>query len=299
MDRHRAGAYLFLAPAGLWLALFILLPLAGAIFTSLFREVSFLPPKFVGLANYRWLAADPAFWTSLRFTLLFVLVSVPLELLLGLACALVLDRPLPARPLPARPLPGRALVRACVLIPWAVPAAVSGRIWELIYDYHLGLANHLLAYLRLIQEPVNWLGTAPGAFLALVAADAWKTTPFVALILLAGLAAIPRDLLRQAEVDRASPFQRFFRITLPLLRPVLVVALLFRTIDCLRVFDLIFVLTRGGPGGSTASLSLYGGNLFLAGDFGAGSAVSMVLFLAAAGLAAIFLKAGRFTRGLW
>jgi multiple sugar transport system permease protein len=129
-----------------------------------------------------------------------------------------------------------------------------------------------------------------------VAADAWKTTPFVAILLLAGLSAIPEDLYRQAEVDRAGYVQRFFRITLPLLRPVLVVALLFRTIDSLRIFDLVFVLTKGGPGGSTTSLSLYGYQSFVGGDFGYGSAISVVLFLLAFLLSILYLRAGRFGR---
>jgi len=286
--RELAGAYVYLLPVLAFVLVFILAPVLGAFRASLFQDVTFLPRKFIGLDNYLRLAETPVFWTSLRFTCLFVLISVPLEIVLGLLVALVLDQPLPFR----------AALRASVLIPWAVPAAVSGRIWELIYDYNLGLANALLGWLHLGQGPVNWLGSGWGAFFSLVLADAWKTTPFVALILLAGLAAVPDELHRQGEVDGASFVQRFFRLTLPLLRPILVVALLFRTIDALRVFDLIFVLTGGGPGGATTSLSLYGANFFLAGDFGFGSAVSVVLFLLALGLALVYVRAGRFREGL-
>jgi len=138
--------------------------------------------------------------------------------------------------------------------------------------------------------PVNWLGSPAGAFFALIAADAWKTTPFAAIILLAGLSGIPEELYRQARVDGANLFQRFFRITLPLLRPVLLVTLLFRTIDALRIFDVIYVLTGGGPGGATNSLSLYGYEYFLAGDFGYGSAISVVLFLLAFSLAILYVR---------
>lgn len=186
--------------------------------------------------------------------------------------------------------PFRGLLRACILIPWAIPAVISGRIFELIYNYHYGLANFLLRQAGLTEFPVNWLGSSPGAFFALVAADVWKTTPFVAIILLAGLSGIPEELYRQARVDGASLPQRFFRITLPLLRPVLLVALLFRTIDALRIFDVIYVLTGGGPGGFTTSLSLYGYEYFLAGDFGYGSAVSFVLFLLALSLSIVYVR---------
>jgi len=187
---------------------------------------------------------------------------------------------------------------ACVLIPWAIPAAVSGKVFQLIYNYNYGLANYLMNAMGVVDRPVNWLGTSAGAFLSLVMADAWKTTPFVAIILLAGLSGIPGHLYLQAQIDRAGFLRRFTRITLPLLSTVLLIALLFRTIDALRVFDLMFVLTGGGPGGSTTSLSLYGYNYFLGGDFGYGSAVSVVLFLIALGLSLLYIRAGRFAREL-
>lgn len=286
--RELARGYAFLLPLLLFVLTLILVPVLGTFADSLYRDVTFLPKRFIGLANYRALPADPAFRQSLRFTVLFVLASVPLETALGLAFALLLHRPSPAR----------GLLRACVLIPWAVPAAVSGRIFELVYNVHFGLANWLLRLIGAADRPVNWLGTPAGAFAALVAADAWKTAPFAAIIFLAGLSAIPDDLHRQAAVDRAGFVRRFVLITLPLLRPVLVVVLLFRTIDALRVFDLVFVLTGGGPGGSTASLSLYGYNHFAGGDFGYGSAISVVLFLIAFGFSALFVRLGRFRREL-
>ncbi len=283
-----ARGYSFVAPAAAFVAAFVIAPVIGSFANSLMQDVTFLPKEFVGAENYRTMLSDPGFFQALRFTCLFTLVSVPLELLLGTAFALLL----------ARPSPARGLLRACVLIPWAIPAAVSGRIFELIFNYQYGLANYLAGMLGLADRPVSWLGTPLGAFAALVTADAWKTTPFVAIILLAGLSAIPEELYLQAEIDRAGFVRRFTRITLPLLSPVLVVALLFRTIDALRVFDLVFVLTGGGPGGSTTSLSLYGYHYFLGGDFGYGSAVSVVLFLIAFGLAILYVRVGRFARAL-
>jgi multiple sugar transport system permease protein len=288
-DRTRSGTlrgYLYLAPAAACLLAFVVVPVVGTLLDSLYLDVTFLPRRYVGLANYEYLWFDPSFRQALRFTCLFTLASVPLELGLGLVFALLLSRPSPAR----------GLLRVCVLLPWAIPAAVSGRVFELAYDFHYGLANRIAQAAHLSADPVNWLGTPAGAFAALVAADAWKTTPFVAILLLAGLAGIPAELHRQAMIDRASYGQRFLRVTLPLLRPVLLVALLFRTIDALRVFDLVFVLTGGGPGGTTTSLSLYGYEYFASGDFGYGSAASTVLFLVALALSTLYVKAGRFGR---
>jgi multiple sugar transport system permease protein len=283
-----ACGYAFLAPLSVFVAVFVIAPVIGTLAGSLMQDVTFLQKRFVGIANYRALLSDPGFWQALRFTCLFTLVSVPLELFLGLAFALLL----------ARPSPARGILRACVLVPWAIPAAVSGKVFQLIYNYQYGLANYLAKLFGLADRPLSWLGTPAGAFAALVTADAWKTTPFVAIILLAGLSGIPEDLYLQATIDRAGFFRRFTRVTLPLLSPVLVVALLFRTIDALRVFDLVFVLTGGGPGGSTTSLSLYGYNYYLGGDFGYGSAVSAVLFLIALGLSVLYVRIGRFAREL-
>jgi len=277
-------SYKFLIPLFLLIGGFILLPVVSTVLNSFYQDVSYLPRRFVGLAHYRSLLAEPGFRQSIRFTLLFTLISVPLQLMIGLIIALLLNQH----------LPWRGLWRACILIPWAIPAAISARLWELIYNYQFGLANIVGEKLNLWAEPVNWLGTSVSAFWAVIVADTWKTAPFAAIILLAGLSSIPEDLYKQAAIDGTHFIQRFRLITLPMLRPVLLVTILFRTIDSLRVFDLIFVLTGGGPGGSTTSLSLYSQKYFLAGDFGYGSAVSVLLFLMAFGLALIAIRLGRF-----
>lgn len=281
-------AYLFNAPLVLFAAVLILLPVAGTIVTSLYRDLTFQPGKFIWLANYIRLVEDPSFWQSARFTLLFVTASVALELVLGMVFALVLDRA----------LPGKGLLRVAILIPWVIPIAISARIWELIYSFQFGALNWLILRLGFSEGPVNWLGSAAGAFVALVLSDVWKTTPFITIIILAGLSTIPDDLPKQAQIDGTTPVQRFFRITLPLLRPALVVALLFRTIDAIRVFDLAYVLTGGGPGGSTTPLSLYAYKFYVSGDFGYGSAVSVVVFVLAFVLAVVYVKAGRFTEAV-
>ena len=276
----------FLSPLLFFLTALIMIPVLGTLVDSLYRDVSYLPRKLIGLENYVALAKDPAFWKSLRFTCLFVAVSVPLEVTLGLSMALVLNESFPLR----------GFVRASLLIPWAVPMAISGRIFELTFNYSFGAANFLLRLFNLSAGPVNWLGSDWGAFAALVITDAWKTTPFATIILLAGLSAIPKELYEQAKVDRATALQRFFRITLPLLKPVLIIAFLFRTIQALQIFDYIYVLTRGGPGGFTTSLSLFAYNYFSSGDFGYGSAASVILFIIAVALSALYLASGAFRR---
>ena len=163
-------------------------------------------------------------------------------------------------------------------------------MWELIFNFDYGVVNFVVLQLELADAPINWLGSATGAFCAIVVSDVWKTTPFMTIILLAGLSAIPLDLYKQAMVDGTTFLQRFFYITLPLLRPVLVVALLFRTIDAVRIFDLVYVLTGGGPGGGTTSLSLYAFKYYTSGDFGYGSAISLVVFLVAGLLAVFYIR---------
>jgi multiple sugar transport system permease protein len=276
----------FLTPLLLFITALILAPVSGTLFGSFFLDVPFLAKKFIAFGNYRALFQDPAFWQSLRFTCYFVGISVPLEVVLGLLVALILNERLPCR----------GLFRAAVLIPWAIPTAVCGKIFELIYNYHYGAANFLLLNLRVTHTPVNWLGSEGGAFLALVAADAWKATPFAAIILLAGLSSIPGELYEQARVDRATLLQRFFLITLPILKPVLIVVFLFRTIQALQIFDVVYVLTRGGPGGSTASLSLFAYQYFASGDFGYGAAAGVLLFFLALGLSLAYIKLGGFAR---
>ena len=285
LNNETGTAYLFNLPLMITAILFILLPVIGTILTSFFRDVTYLPTKFLLFENYKRLFADPHFWQSVQFTLLFVLVSVTFELVLGLIFAMVLNET----------IPGKGFLRVAILIPWAIPVAVSARVWQLIYHFDYGLLNYVIMKLGIANAPVNWLGSQTGAFVSLVISDVWKTTPFMTIILLAGLSTISRDLYKQAEIDGTNFIQRFFKITLPLLKPAIVVALLFRTIDAIRILDLIYVLTGGGPGGSTTSVSLYAYNYFVSGDFGYGSAVSVIVFVLAAMLAMIYIHFGKFS----
>jgi multiple sugar transport system permease protein len=283
-SKETRNAYWFNAPLIITAIVFILIPVAGTIITSLNRDVTFLPTKFIGLENYGRMLGDAHFWQSVQFTLLFVIVSVAFELFFGMIFALILNEK----------LPGRGLFRVAILIPWAIPIAISGRIWQLIYNYDYGLLNYIVQHLGISGEPVSWLGSSFGAFTSLVIADVWKTTPFMTIIILAGLSTIPREIYKQAMIDGTNFIQRFFKITLPLLRPVIIVALLFRTVDAIRIFDLVYVLTGGGPGGSSTSLSLYAYNYYVTGDFGYGSAVSIVVFIIAAVLSVAYIKFGKF-----
>jgi len=276
--RSLRGFLLFSLPALLLLSALVLIPVLGTVYLSLFRDVVFLGREFAGPDNYLRILSDPHFYRSLLFTLKFTLLSVPVEVALGLGIALLVNERIPLR----------GMLRGVVLLPWAVPAVVSARVWQLMFNYSYGVLNYL-SY-ELLGLRINWLGTELSALLSLVVADAWRTTPFVAVILLAGLQSIPEDLYNQAKVDGAGAFGRFVHITLPLLRPFILVAVLFRSVDALRVFDLAFVLTGGGPGGSTTPLSLYAYRFYLAGDFGYGSAVSVLLFLLSLSIALLLAR---------
>jgi multiple sugar transport system permease protein len=258
----RREAWALLAPAAVVLATVAAVPMAYIAWLSLQHRTVFGPPGFAGLDHYTRLAADPRFWNALANTLYFAAVSVALELLLGLAIALVL----------ARAGRVRSLVYGAMLVPWAIPTVVSARMWEWMYDAQLGVLNYLAG------TEVNWLGDPGLALHAVIAMDVWKSTPFVALLLLAGLQGIPRDLYRAAAVDGAGAWTTFRRITLPLLVPVILVALVFRTIDALRVFDAVYVLTGGGPANGTETLSVYAYKvMFQTLDFGYGSALAVAV----------------------
>ncbi|HXF91371.1 MAG TPA: sugar ABC transporter permease [Nitrospiraceae bacterium] len=262
--------YLCAAPAVLLLMALALGPILVAAGLSLQRRLPiFGLHKFVGFANYLRLIEDDRFWSACRVTLYFTAVSVAAELMLGLGIALLLDRIGTRFP----------WLQAIVVIPWAVPTVVSARLWDWLYQPDLGLINYLLLGAGLIQAPVNWVGDPGWAIHAAIAMDVWKATPFAALLLLAGLKAIPPDLYRAASVDGAGAWAIFRRITLPLLSPMILIVLVFRSLDAFRIFDAIYVLTGGGPGNSTETLSIYAyKTLFQTLQFGYGSALACAMF---------------------
>ncbi len=263
--KPKKEGYGFIIPAGLILLLVTVYPLVYVFWLSLHRRnLIFNISRFSGLENYMFLFQDERFLRALWNTLYFTVVSVSVELVLGMLIALLLQRA----------FSGRGVVRALVLLPWALPTVVSARMWEWMYNTDFGIINYLLGV------DVNWLGSPFWALNAAIIMDVWKTTPFVALLFMAGLQVIPRELYSSAMVDGAGRFYIFWRITLPLLKPVILVALLFRTIDAFRVFDAIYVLTGGGPASTTETLSIYAYRvLFQTLQFGYGSAIAMVVFL--------------------
>jgi multiple sugar transport system permease protein len=272
----KESGYRYVAPALGLLGGVALFPLLYVIYLSFFRRLLIFDiSKFVGLENYRFLLQDDRFWNALQNTAYFTGLSVSAQILLGLGIALLLNRS----------FAGKDWVRALILIPWVIPTVVSARMWEWVYNPEFGILNFL------IGAKINWLGTPRLALHAAIFADVWKTTPFVVILLLAGLQVIPRELYQAARVDGAGTWASFRRITLPLLMPVLLVALVFRTLDAWRVFDVIYVLTGGGPANTTETLSLYAYKmLFQTLQFGYGSALSVVTFLCAGGITLFFLK---------
>jgi multiple sugar transport system permease protein len=275
-SRERRQAYLLVAPALALLAVVAAAPLAAAAWMSLERIILvFHERRFVGLANYRFLLGDLRFRAALGHTAYFTAVAVALEVGLALPLALLLDGA-------GR---GKGLFRAAVLLPWVVPTAVSAQLWALL----LAPGHGLVARLWPGGAP-DLLATPARALHAAVLVDVWKTTPFVALLLLAGLQSIPEELYRAARVDGASRWRTFRSVTLPLLEPAILVAVLFRALDALRVFDAIFVLTGGGPANGTETLSIYAyKTLVRSGDFGYGSALAVAAFLCAAAVSAVWL----------
>jgi multiple sugar transport system permease protein len=254
----------FVIPALALLTLVTVYPVTYVVVLSLQRRMPIFDiSRFVGLDNYLFLLRDDRFWNALGNTAYFTALSVTVELLLGLAVALLMERLFRLK----------GVARAVILVPWAIPTVVSARMWEWIFNTDFGVLNYLTGV------RINWLGSPFWAMHAAVAVDVWKTTPFVAILLMAGLQAIPRDLYQAARVDGAEPWAVYRHVTLPLLRPVILVVLLFRTLDAFRVFDAVYVLTGGGPANSTETLSIYAYRvLFQTLQFGYGSALAVTVF---------------------
>lgn len=237
--------------------------------------------NFIGLKAYGNLIKDTRFWKALGHTLIFTVISAGIELVLGMLLALIMNKA----------MKGIGLVRTVALIPWAIPTAVSAMIWSYLYDGSYGIVSFLFNKLGIINSQSAMLLTSHGAMSAAIIADVWKTTPYMALLLLAGLQVIDRGLYESSAIDGAGPVVTFFKITLPLVKPSLLVALLFRTLDAFRVYDLIAILTGGGPGNGTESLSIYAYKLmFDQSNYGYSSVVVMGMFVVVAIIAFLYVK---------
>jgi multiple sugar transport system permease protein len=271
----RRLAWLLCAPAVFAMLLVTAWPMLYSLYLSVFRYDLRFPDqrRFVGLDNYLSVLSSEVWWQAFFNTLLLTLVSVSVELVLGFIFALIMHHA----------LIGRRAVRTALLVPYGIITVVAAMSWRFAFDPTTGFVNALLG----LQG--SWLAERWSAFFVIIQTEIWKTTPFMALLLLAGLTLVPEDLLRAARVDGANAGQRFFRVTLPLMRPVIMVALLFRTLDAFRIFDTVFVQTRGAQG--TDSLSVVGYNALVTRlNLGLGSAVSVLIFVCVVVIAGLYIK---------
>jgi multiple sugar transport system permease protein len=271
----RRLALLLIAPAVLAMLAVTAYPIGYAVFLSL-QKVNLGTPghmSFVGLANYLTVLTDRYWWTAFAVTVAITVISVAIELVLGMALALVMHRT----------IFGKSVVRTAVLIPYGIVTVAASYSWYYAWTPGTGyLANLLPSGSAPLTQQIPSLGVV-------ILAEVWKTTPFIALLLLAGLALVPEDLMRAAQVDGAGALRRLFRVTLPLIKPAILVALLFRTLDAFRIFDNIYVLTGGAN--NTGSVSILGyDNLFKGFSLGLGSAISVLIFLCVAVIALVFIK---------
>lgn len=291
--RRKRDAWWFLLPMLIVLALVAAWPLVRTIWLS-FTDANLLKldqAKWVGFQNYltreedgRWygVLADPLWWRSVKNTLAFTVVTVSIETVLGLVVALVLHRE----------FRGRGLVRAAVLIPWAIPTIVSAKMWSWMLNDQFGIVNHMLLALGVIDHPLAWTADPKLLLTSVVIVDVWKTTPFMALLILAGLQMLPKECYEAAQVDGVHPLKVFWRVTLPLIRPALMVAVIFRALDALRVFDVIYVLT--GSRDQSMTMSIYARQQLVEfQEVGYGSAASTLLFFIIALLTVLYISLGR------
>lgn len=295
--QRRRAAWLFLAPTLLALAAVAGWPLVQTIRFSLTdaRLGDLSAAQYVGFANYlewadygdgtgEWfgILADPGWWRAVWNTVSYACVSVAIETALGMVYALVLN---------AR-FPGRALVRAAVLVPWAIPTIVSAKMWAWMLNDQFGIVNAALLSLGILSHPIAWTASPDTAMAAVIVVDVWKTTPFMALLILAGLQMVPSDVYEAARIDGISAWTVFRRVTLPLVRPAILVAVIFRALDALRVFDLIYVLTPNNV--QTKTMSVFAQeNLFQFDKFGYGASASTLLFFVIALITVLYIRFAR------
>jgi len=279
---ERLLGYAMLAPAAALLSLVVVYPVVQLVLTS-FRQLDqgsrAGAAPFVGFENYAFALADPRFWGATGNTVLYIVLTVPAALAVGLGLALLANLPFRVK----------WPVRLGLLLPWALPLVFAGLIFRWFFDYQQGIVNDVL--LRLGFARLQWLSSPGLAFAATSIAIVWKSSSFVALVLLAGLQAIPRELYEAAAVDGASAWQRFRSVTLPALGPAIVVALIFRTITAIQTFDIPYAMTGGGPGEATETLAMYIHKTtidFL--DFGYGSALAVLMFLVSAAATSVYLR---------
>jgi multiple sugar transport system permease protein len=278
-ERRLAAA--MLSPSLIVILIVAAYPIGYAIWLSL-HQYSLIHPglsRWVGVDNYRDALKSGAFWSSIKTTFIFTAISVSLELVIGMGMALLMHAA----------FRGRSILRAAVLVPWAILTVGTAIMWRSIVQPDVGFLNQILKALHLPGAHTVWLAQDGYALAVMVFADVWKTAPFMALLLLAGLQVIPDDVQDAAKVDGATAWQRFVKVTLPLLRPAILVALIFRTLDALRIFDLPYVLTQGANG--TTSLSLYAYQQLTQNRLiGPGSALAVLTFIIVMAVSFVYIR---------
>ncbi|MDF2374306.1 MAG: sugar ABC transporter permease [Rhizobiaceae bacterium] len=280
---RRILPYAMLSPAVIVTLVIVFLPMLQAMWMSLHDYVLFRPKSFdfVGLDNFTKALADPVFWISLRHTVLWIALTVPAQMLLGLITALLLNQQ----------FPWRGLARALVIIPWALPSVVIALMWVWIYDSNFGVLNDFLLRLNLISHSIPWLADPDTALYAIVLTLTWQGFPFFAVMILAGMQAIPSSYYEAAAIDGASSMRQFWHITLPGISGVLLTATLLRVIWVANSIDVIFVMTGGGPGYTTYTLPLYAFIKARTGlDYGYGSALAVCFTILLLGFVILYLR---------
>lgn len=276
------AAAAFLAPAALVIFLVVVVPLARAAWMSLF-DIELTNPgvePFVGLGNYITQLTSGAFWDSVNKALFFTVVTTALELSLGVGLAMLMDQPMRLR----------WLLRSLIILPWALPTIVNALMWRWIDQGSYGSLNALLTQLGLIRDYVPWLSQETTAMWMVIIADVWKMTPFCAILILAGLQGIDRELFEAARVDGAGALAIFRRIILPLLTPIILIVLVLRTMEAFKVFDIIWIMTGGGPASSTQTVAIYAyRTAYQSYDFGQGAALGYIIAIAIMLLATVYL----------
>ncbi|WP_025733983.1 carbohydrate ABC transporter permease [Carnimonas nigrificans] len=291
------SAWLFLSPLLVGLLVVAGWPLLRTLWFS-FTDANLTQldqAQWIGVENYLYyqdgafygVLADPDWWNSVYNTLFFTVITVSLEVVVGVIVALILNAN----------FKGRVWVRAAILIPWAIPTVVSAQMWLWMFNDQFGIINYLLMGVGIISEPLAWTASSSLSMWAVIIVDVWKATPFVALLVLAAMQMLPSDCYEAAKVDGIHPMRVFFRVTLPLITPALLVAIIFRVLDALRVFDLVYVLTSNSS--STMTMSVYARQQLVEfQDVGYGSAASTILFVVISLIAVVYLYLGRRQLGI-